>query len=400
MKKHIAYLIPEFPSVSMTFVTNEMAELKRRNIPLTIFALHGSVNRNLDPKSFSLKNNVDYVYDRMKGNMLSIVFSSIAKKPMKTAGLFLHALKSSVFSLRGKNRISNMGHFIAGLHVGRILEEKNIHHIHAHFAHYPASVAMYASLYSGVTFSFTAHANDIFENQTLLSEKEKSAKKVIVISEFNRKHFEDQSNLDVVRCGIDLNEYKFVGTQPSNSVLKIGTLGRLVEKKGFDVLLNAAAIIKKNRVKFELHIAGSGPEKDNLVALADQLGISENIRWEGSMSNEKVSEWLQTLDVFALACKQDRNGDMDGIPVVLMEAMATGIPVISTEISGIPELIKNGLSGMLAKPGCPADFAAALQRFYANRTRMSIVASNARMKIENEFSLERSTDQLIEIFGV
>jgi len=400
MKRKIAYLIPEFPSISMTFVTNEMAELKRRNIPLTVFALHGISNNNMDPKSSILINDVEYVYKNLKEKIISILFKSIANKPFRFVNLFLLALKSSLFLLSGKNRISNFGHFFAGLYVGQIMEEKKITHIHAHFAHYPASVAMYASKYSGVTFSFTAHANDIFENQTLLSEKEKSAKKVITISDFNRKYFTDQSNLAIVRCGIDLNEYKYQERNINTDVLKIGTLGRLVEKKGIDVLFKAAAILKKNNLKFELHVAGSGPEKESLVSLAEQIGISENIFWEGMMPNEKVGSWLQTLDVFALACKQDKNGDMDGIPVVLMEAMASGIPVISTEISGIPELIKNGLTGLLSKPNHSESFADKIQNYYSNRINMKNVISNARQKIENEFSLVKSVDQLEEIFGV
>lgn len=400
MKQNIAYLVPEFPSVSMTFVTNEMVELKRRNYPLKIFALHGSEKNKMDTKSYSLKTDVTYVYRNLRRKGLAVLLTSFLAKPLRFTKVFSFAVKSSFFSLTGKNRLSNLGHFVAGLYIGQIMTKEKINHIHAHFAHYPASVAMYASMISGVSFSFTAHANDIFENRTLLSEKEKSAKKVVTISEYNRKHFIDQSNIQVVRCGIDLKEYKFHNSARVSETLVIGTLGRLVEKKGMDVLFKAVHILVRKNIKIKLNIAGTGPEKENLMVLANQLGIENHVVWEGAISNENVHQWLQTVDVFALACKKDCKGDMDGIPVVLMEAMATGVPVISTEISGIPELIKKGITGLLAQPDHVESFASKLEIYYSNRYRMNLVTSYARQKIENEFSLEKSVDQLEIIFGV
>ncbi|MBV5329580.1 MAG: glycosyltransferase, partial [Chlorobium sp.] len=240
-------------------------------------------------------------------------------------------------------------------------------HLHIHFAHVPTDIGMYASLLTGIPFSFTAHANDIFERGWLLREKIARSKFTATISNYNRNWLISKGcqgeKIQIVRCGIDSSRFTPIPLKKIVAPFRIGTIGRMVEKKGFDTLIEAAALLKKKGVDLRLVVAGDGPMRTTLHELVDKLQLQDTVELSGSIANQDVPAWLHTLDLFVLPCREDQNGDMDGIPVVLMEAMLSGIPVISTRISGIPELITDEVSGLLIAPHEPHALARAMERF-------------------------------------
>ena len=296
--------------------------------------------------------------------------------------------------------------WLAGARLGSAMRKAGCVHLHVHFAHVPAQIAMYASAFSGIPFTVTAHANDIFERGLLLRRKAERAVKVLTISEHNvaylRRVGVPASQLAVVRCGVSFAmRAKAELQQPGRH--RIGTLGRLVEKKGIDDLMRALALLRGEVTEWELSIAGDGPLRTSLEALATELGIRSRVHFAGAMGHAEVVTWMQSLDVFALACKADANGDMDGIPVVLMEAMSQRVPVLSTRLSGIPELVVHERTGLLAPPSDPPALAVQLRRLLTAPSAMSLrtqLSDAAVLHVQSEFGQVVNLDRLMQYFPV
>jgi glycosyltransferase involved in cell wall biosynthesis len=205
----------------------------------------------------------------------------------------------------------------------------------------------------------------------------------------------------VVRCGVSFANLPL--NHPDNSVISstgihIGSLGRLVEKKGFDVLINSVATLRREGHNIVLHLAGDGPLLGELKTQAMSLGISEFVIFEGPLAHNIVSSWMQRMDMFVLACKADQNGDMDGIPVVLMEAMTQYIPVVSTRLSGIPELVRHNETGLLAAPGDSDSLAMEIKRLLDSPDLRRQLATNAQSFVTQEFSQGVNIDRLLSHF--
>jgi glycosyltransferase involved in cell wall biosynthesis len=271
-----------------------------------------------------------------------------------------------------------------------------------HFADVPAQIAMYASAMSGVPFTIMAHANDIFERGLLLRQKADRAVKMATISEFNRVFLESAGvpgdKLAIVRCGVSFQPLPSARQFQRQEVYRLGTLGRMVEKKGFDVLIRAIAELRNRPYRIELSIAGDGPLRGELKALADALDMTQFVTFEGALAHSDVAGWMRGLDAFVLACKKDRNGDMDGIPVVLMEAMSQSVPVISTRISGIPELIIHDRTGLLANPDDHRDLSAQIERLMEFPDLRERFVREAAGHVEKEFGQNVNLRRLLNCF--
>jgi len=181
---------------------------------------------------------------------------------------------------------------------------------------------------------------------------------------------------------------------------RIGTLGRLVEKKGVDVLIRALALLRARGHELELSIAGDGPLRGELEALVAELGLGESVHFAGNLAHAGVREWMHDLDMFVLACKPDVNGDMDGIPVVLMEAMSQCVPVVSTRLSGIPELVVHESTGLLADPGDFKGLAGQIDRLLDSPELRRTLARRAQDHVREEFGQDVNLARLLLHFGI
>jgi glycosyltransferase involved in cell wall biosynthesis len=266
-------------------------------------------------------------------------------------------------------------------------------------AHVPTTIAMYAAMQLGISFSFTGHANDIFPNRTLLKEKLERAAFANCISHWHRAFFQgivDRPDADypIVRCGVDTGEYEAT-KPPAGDRLEVLSVGRLVEKKGFDVLIKAAGeIAQAGDVLMRVTIAGGGPEEDALKALVKSLPATAEVVMLGETDNDRVMELMAQADVFALPCRVAESGDRDGIPVVLMEAMARGRCVISGDIETIRELVEDGISGVMIPPGDQEALEKVLIELANNRIQVDILGKAARQRIEEEFDLMLNANRI------
>jgi colanic acid/amylovoran biosynthesis glycosyltransferase len=405
MKKiKLAYLAPEIPALSATFVYNEIFQLEQLGYSVVPFSVHRPGISLADNKLADLEKNVFYLYAQKKYVVLKENALFFLKHPLRYL-ITLKMLLSDMFKVGIFSRTA-MGlvfRFFYSVILARQLLKTDVQHIHVHFAHVPADIAMYAASLSGISFSVTAHANDLFERAWLLAEKVNRAKFFATISEFNREflrqHGCNVGQVAVVRCGVDVECFNHQKKSGSSELPKIGFIGRLVEKKGADDLLLAVNELKKRGINFKLVIAGSGPLEGNLTKLAKELGLlDEWVSFAGAIAHSAIPEFLSELDIFVLPCKQDRAGDMDGIPVVLMEAMLSGVSVISTRLSGIPELVVDRETGLLVEPGNKIQLANAIQVLIEDITLKKQLNNNAILKVKKEFNLKDNAAQLTKLF--
>lgn len=400
----VAYLAPEIPALSATFVYNEILSLEKMGFEILPISVHVPQATAQEDDVRGLVEKTHYLYRESLWVLALANLSSMSRRPGKYLGtLFLaisDALKVGVTGHVGRGLLYR---FLVGSRVASLLTKNRCRHLHTHFAHVPTDIAMYASRLSGVPFSFTSHANDLFERGWLLKEKVERAKVAVTISEYNRRFFVKQripeNKIKIVRCGVQSRDYESgLKKKEKNEVPVIGTLGRLVEKKGIDVLIMALSELRKEGFDFVLEIVGDGPLMAELKALTSEQGLGSEVVFMGAMAHDRVFEWFQGLDTFVLACKKDKNGDQDGIPVVLMEAMALGVPVISTHISGIPELIKDGVSGLLAQPNDTASLTDKIRAILENPSRIDPMTIAAKKRIREEFDVQVNTKRLIRLF--
>lgn len=398
----IAYLAPEIPALSATFVYNEILALQEKGYEIVPFSVHVPAVEVLEGRLDALRTVTHFLYQKGFADFLLAALSLFCLTPktiFRTIGMVLH--DATNVGLNNRTKVGLLYRFFAACRVACILRKKKCRHIHAHFAHVPTDIAMYAASLAGIPFSFTAHANDLFERGWLLSEKIARSSFAATISAFNKDFMVaqggEQSKIHIVRCGIDSARFSPAPPRCVSPPYLIGTIGRMVEKKGFDTLLHAMTLLRNNKVDFHLVIAGGGPLEHELRATCDRLGLTSSVEFPGPMANELVPSWLQSLDLFVLPCQQDINGDMDGIPVVLMEAMASGVPVVSTRISGVPELIIHGYEGLLVEPRSAEALADAITQLLFNDELRTSFSKNGRLKVMREFEAEVNIQRLIKL---
>jgi glycosyltransferase involved in cell wall biosynthesis len=303
-------------------------------------------------------------------------------------------------------RLAALRHFFKAGYLVDILLHKPVDHLHAHFASTPTLVAMFAHQLSGIPYSFTAHAKDIYVNDPdVFRVKLERARAVVTCTEYNRRFLQEQfgplcdGKLHSIYHGLDVSQFKFtLPRRVESGDPVILSVGRLVEKKGLADLIAAADILRRRGHSFQLEIIGSGPLRGALETQVKQLGLEDRTRLLGALAHDRVCLAYQRASVFVLPCLVTSNGDRDGIPNVLLEAMASGVPAVSTPISGIPELIESGVDGLLVPPKDPTSLAEAVERVLASQELGERLARAARAKIEASFSLDSSADRLRGVF--
>jgi len=402
-KLRVAYLAPELPALSATFVYNEIFSLQNNGCVVTPISIRQPTARADGKAIEELARSTHILYGKGIFSRIMANARCLLTKPNK----FLYAIFSlicDVIESGGvtRNTLGIIYRFSIAAELVTILNKNKIQHVHAHFAHVPGDVAMYASLMSGIPFSITAHANDLFERGWLLKQKCHRAKFFATISEFNKQFLHenscDTSRVEIIRCGVESRLFTQRTAQSIEQPITIGLLGRFVEKKGIDVLLRAAAELLKKDCQLQLKLAGDGPLFDEMVALSKQLGIESHVNFIGSVPHHAVSSFLNELDIFVLPCVKDSQGDMDGIPVVLMEAMLSGIPVISSELSGLPELVIDGKTGYLTQPGDYQGLAECITRIYQQPKKTQQMVNRAAELVTEQYDLHKNSQKLKRLF--
>jgi glycosyltransferase involved in cell wall biosynthesis len=402
-QRPIAYLVKGWPRLSETFILNEVIAIERRNIPLRIFSVKDPNNEPIHAKVAGVRASVTYISlaRHWKAALLGNL-RLLGRRPVSYLRTFFYAILQAVIHLR----FVVIRRFWQAGHLGNILLREPVAHLHAHFATSPAMVALLTHKLTGIPYTFTAHAKDIYVSpQKLLRAKIEAAEAIITCTEYNRQYLLSEfgpslnTKLHCIHHGLDLLEFEFrpsrMATRETPVVLAVA---RLVEKKGLGHLLTALDILRKRGRCVRAEIIGDGPLRGTLESQIRGLGLTDVVEFLGAQPHENVRLAYGRASLFVLPCTVAENGDRDGIPNVLLEAMASGVPVVSTEISGIPELIESERHGLLVPPNDPVRLADAMDRVLASAELPERLARTARSKIEAEFSLDHGTARLLAAF--
>lgn len=405
--KHITLVLKGYPRLSETFIAQEIYALEQRGYALNIVSLRHPTDTRRHPVHDLIQAPVNYLPEYLH------------QEPIRVLAALAHCLvRRHVFRAlkpfwrdflrdRSRNRIRRFGQAaVLAREAGATAEI-----FYAHFAHTPASVTRYAAALRGLPWSCSAHAKDIWTSpEWELREKLESLQWLVTCTRANVDYLSTLApsphTVQLVYHGIDQNRFgepptrehaPSDGTNPHHPV-RIISVGRAVPKKGYDDVLEAlAALPPELHWRFE-HIGG-GELLEDLKARAEQLGIAAKIQWSGSQPQPEVLQAYRAADIFVLASRITDDGDRDGLPNVLMEAQTQGLCCVSTDISGIPELIQSGKTGVLIQSGDVADLSEQLRLLILDPARRQQLALAGRERVSSVFDMHRGIDQLVELFG-
>jgi glycosyltransferase involved in cell wall biosynthesis len=287
------------------------------------------------------------------------------------------------------------------------IKEHDIKHVHSHFGSLSSTIAYFASHIASVPFSFTAHAKDIYVydmNEHLLAEKLFSSRFVITVTEYNRDYLYnhnpglDQARIKVIKNGVAFENIEFTPVEAREKNLILG-VGRLVPKKGFDILINACDILKRRGIAFKCIIAGNGPDGEMLLEKRNDLGLDNIIEFTGALTQDEILELMGKATVLCLPCRIAPDGNRDALPTVLLESMACGLPAVSTNISGIPEIIDTGENGVLVEPDDPVSIADAMERLLGSDELREKYSKSGLQKAKDHFDIKRNVGLLRDLFA-
>ena len=394
----VLYLSSFLPKRSETFVYKEVLGLQGRGLDIGVASLYPPEKDLGEEELDRMAAGAVTVYGSGIGRLLRDAFAFYARHPLRSTAVMTVAKMDAIFAsdLKWKDRPKVVFQGLAALALARRLEARSLTpaHIHIHMAHAATTVGMYAAKALGIPFSFTGHAADLFRERCLLEQKLRRAAFVACISEWHRDWYRTlchrpDAEYPVVRCGVAVPDVP-VPLRVGPPLTLLG-LGRLVPKKGFDVLIKACRILAGEGVALECTIAGDGPELQYLQELAAGLPV----KFAGAVANRDVPGLLEGTDIFVLPCQICGDGDRDGIPVVLMEAMAQGICAVSGDLPTIRELIRDNRTGCLVPPGDPDALAACLRRLASSLALRASLAAEGRKRVEEEFSSAKNLDMLV-----
>ncbi|MGI9451271.1 MAG: glycosyltransferase family 4 protein [Geminicoccaceae bacterium] len=397
MKNRLLYIVSLFPCWSETFIVRELHALQQAELRFQIASLKHHHEPLVHPFAEALLDRV--IYPSPWVMVLWNALIMLARRPLSNLSWFLR-LTAGLWR-HPDHLLKSYSTVILALDFARRLAPNPPERIHAHWATYPSTAAMVMADNLDIPFSFTCHAHDIFLQDHLLKLKIKRADIPVTISDFNIAYLEKRlgglpKKPEIVHCGVDLDEFAYQrGERRPNSIVAVG---RLDEIKGFDYLIRASAELKAKGIDVTCDIIGDGEQRSTLERLILDLGLEREIRLLGVMPQDEVRQRIQEAEIFALHSIPDRNGNMDGIPVALMEAMALGTPAISTRVSGIPELIDHRKTGWMCEPRDVFGLALGLEVLLGDADLRDQLAAAARRCIEDDFDCRKEAGKLLQLF--
>jgi len=401
----VAVILKGYPRLSETFIAQELHELEQRGVALALYSLRYPTDEATHPIHAQIRAPVGYLpeYLHREPGRVWRAWRQARRLPGYRAARA--AWWRDLVRDPTRSRIRRFGQAL----VLAAEMPDDVVHLHAHFLHTPASVTRYAAILRGLAFSCSAHAKDIWTTpEWEKREKLDASAWVTTCTAVNARHLRqlarDATRVDLNYHGIDTQRFPLPraaprthdGTDLSHPVA-ILTVGRAVEKKGFDDLLRALALLPPERHWRLTHIGG-GPLLRTLQETARDLGIGERIDWLGPQAQSAVLDAYRTADIFALPCKVGADGDRDGLPNVLLEAQSQKLACVSTRLSGIPELIEDGATGLLVAAGATDELAEALLTLIADPALRRRLGEAGYKRTTREFSLDAGVDRLAARF--
>ena len=404
----IAVVVKGYPRLSETFIAQEILALERRGVPLEIWALRHPTDKAIHPMNRAIRATARYLPEYLYQEPLRVLRGAAAALFMPGFGRLLQTFWNDFRRDPTTNRGRRLGQALV---FARELDPA-IRHIHVHYLHTPCSVVRYAALLSGRSFSFSAHAKDIWTTPDW-EKREKIADSAwgVTCTQAGLDELrrlcppDDPDRVSLVYHGLDLSRFPAPpanrparnGSDPAAPVI-ILSVGRAVAKKGFDDLLDALAALPPELNWRFVHI-GSGELRDALKAQAERLGLAARIEWRGGQAQDAVIEAMREADIFVLPCKEGDHGDRDGLPNVVMEAATQALPILSTDFAGVPEFITHGREGLLVPPGSPTAIKQELLQLIRAPSLRETLGQSAFRRVHDSFSFESGIADVLRRFA-
>lgn len=401
----IGYVLKVYPRFSETFIVTEILAREAAGEQLSIYALRPTTDSRFHPEIARVNAPVAWIPRHLKGadQWVALTEGLEDEESRKVFSELLPVLAE----LPGDE-------VVQGITLARAVRRDGITHLHAHFASLAGRVAWIASRLSGVPYTVTTHAKDIFHesvDRAWLRRICADAHRVIAISRYNEKYLDEvlegtHARVDLLHNGIELGRFPCESihleaetfSDPrdnrQDAPLRIIAVGRLVPKKGFDDLLDALILLRQRGSNVSVDLVGEGELGEHLARRVQHEGLEGHVRFLGPRTQNEVRDLLRAGDVFVAPCRIAEDGNMDGLPTVVLEAMATGIPVIATAVTGLPEVIRNGQTGILLESGDIRALADAIDSFVRGRPDAHALVRRARALVEKEFDASQQAQQL------
>ncbi len=402
----LGYILKGYPRISETFISNEILLLEKLGFSMRLFPMRQPRETFSHASVKEIKARVDYLPTELLADFPRFIMPNVclaAKRPKH----FRNTLRIAGNGLTRGKELATLKHFLqAGyLTYKLLLKDKYIVQLHGHFAHSPTSVTMFASLLSGIPFSFTAHAKDIYtSDKEKIRRKIERAKFVVTCTKHNKDYLQEiagtsSTPIYCIYHGIDLNLFNRTESQPeSSNSFKILTVARMTPKKGLPTIYRALARLRQKGVLFTHTLIGDGDDRDQILDLINSLGLREHCHLAGTRTHQEVLTYFRESDLFVLGCEIAENGDRDGIPNVLVESLAMGVPALSTNVSAIPEILINNKTGITVPPSNPAILEEAIVRIMTDRLLRARLIDGGRKYVTDNFDNSVWIQELAGIF--
>lgn len=393
-ERRLIYLVGTYPSLTTTFIDREIRTLRGWGIDVRVIAMRRPPDDlPLSADQQAAAAGVLYLTPPPRGRLLAAHAYFLARRPLALLRVLLYLLTRP--HPDGRARLKTLLHIGEGVYAAWLVRDLSFRELHAHFADRAATIALVMGRLLDKPFSLSIHAGaDIYVNPVLLPEKIGAARQVATCTAYNKAHLAATVGPDVadkISCvphGLELERYH--PAHHANGRPVILSVGQLAERKGLEPLLEGCGALREQGYDFAVHIVGQGPQRARLEATVSRLGLDDVVTLHGALPHEAVIDRYERATLFALPCIRTADGDIDGIPNVLAEAMAMELPVVSTRLSAIPELVQDGVNGLLVSPGDPAELAAALARLLDCPPLGRELGRNGRRAVLETFDVERN----------
>ena len=393
----LAYIIGTYPLLTTTFIDREIETMRELGVCAKVFSIrqpHGTLSTYQE----TLREDVVYLLPLSARSFIAGNLYFVFRRPKSYLSTLLFLVTRPHRGI--KARFKTLLHFAEGVHTAHLMRKSSYDHVHAHFADRATTAAMVVSRLLNLEYSFTAHASDIYINPVLLPEKMTRAKFVATCTGYNESFLKGlingHSDISIRRIyhGLDASKYEKEG-EAGESRPVVLAVGQLKEKKGFGYLLKACRLLTDLGYDLTCHIVGGGQLQATLEAEIQRLSLQETVSLRGALPHQEVIDEYRQATMFVLPAVISQDGGRDGIPNVILEAMAMEIPVISTQHSGIPEVVENDVNGLLVPPADEQALAQAMAKLLDDPPLREQLGQNGRQTVLNNFDIEQNARTLL-----
>ena len=397
----VAYVMSRFPKLTETFILREILAVSQTGVRVELYPLLREREPVVHPEATALVERANYL------PFLSLaIIRSQAALLLGRPRRYLTALGAMLRGTWGSANffIGGLGIFPKAAHAARLMEAGGVDHVHCHFATHPALAGLIINRLTGIPFSFTAHGSDLHVDRHMLRQKVDAAAFVVPISEFNANMIVEEcgdvrDKLAVIHCGVDTDMFPARAQRAAVRPFRILSIGTLHEVKGQAYLVEACRQLVAEGVDLLCQMVGDGPDESDLRRQVAAAGLEGRVELIGRLTQAGIASLLAEVDVLVAPSVPTRGGKREGIPVVLIEAMSSAVPVVASAISGIPELVDDGESGLLVPARDSTALASALGRLHRDATLATRLGEGGREKVRREFDVHVSAARLATQFA-